>query len=293
MTKLTPAEQYELLVPEMGYMALLRNLRKLDEVGLKAATAKKIADKIGDPAEVAKSRQLPFRFYTAHMNTSTGRWKKALNAALTQSLENVPTFEGRTLILIDTSASMEAPMGDPHRPRKYPRRVINAATGLAEEVGSRVPRRVDAAALFGITLALANAGNVDVYGFATDQMAVNNIVGSGRGVLEVVDLFSRTVGKVGHGTEIQRAVDNTYAGQDRVIICTDMQTMGNVWGRTSGDVTRAVPQDKHVYGFDLTGYQHTAIDTASPTRHEMGGLGDHVFSNIPRIEAGAAEEWPF
>lgn len=289
MGKLTAREQYEILYPEMGYMALLRNLRKLDEVGLKESDAKKIKKRLADPGEVAKSKQLPFRFYSAWMNVPTNRWKDALGAALNESLKNVPQVDGRSLILIDTSGSMEATM-NPNRPRSS-RSVFNASTGQQEEMGSRSPRRVDAAALFGIALAMANPGQVDVYGFASETMAVNNIVNSGKTILQVVDMFGKTIGRVGHGTEIQRAVTKTYNGQDRVFIFTDMQTMQGPWANR--DVAKAVPMDKHVYGFDLTGYQNTAIDTSKPTRHEMGGLGDYIFSNVPRIEAGAAEKWPF
>jgi hypothetical protein len=284
---LTATEQYELLYPEMGYMALLKNLRKLDEAGLGDTDAKIIQKRLGDPGEVAKSRQLPFQFYTAWLNVNSGRWRTALNKALNASLGNVPTMDGRSLILIDTSGSMGATMSNPHPGRR--RTVFNSGTGRYQENIARQPRRVDAAALFGIAVAMANPGNVDVYGFATDQMAVNHIANSGKTLLQVVDMFGGTIGRVGHGTDIQRAVTNTYKGHDRVLIFTDMQTMA---GR-NGDVARDVPKDKHVYGFDLSGYQNTALDTSASTRHEMAGLGDYVFDNVPRIEAGAAEKWPF
>jgi hypothetical protein len=293
-TRLSDKEQWEILIHEMGYMALLRNLRNFDKAGIGKNIANRVAQKLADPDEIAKSKQLPFRFYTAWMNTPTGRWRDPLGAALQESIKNIPEFEGTSEILIDTSLSMQSTMSTPH-PRGTPDRIRNVRTGQEEDVAPQVPRMVDAAAVFGIALALRNPGKVELWGFADGQMAVTNMLGSGKSLLELTELFGREIGRVGHGTQIERAVRDTYHGQDRVFIFTDMQTVAHesVWPyRDQGDVTRAVPEDKHVYGFNLAGYQHSAMDTG-PYRHEMGGLTDHTFGAVPLIEAGASEVWPW
>lgn len=291
-TRLTDKEQWELLIQDMGYMALLKNLRNFDKAGVGTAVADQVAQKLSDPDEVAKCKQLPFRFYTAWMNTSTGRWRAPLDAALNASIPNIPTLEGTSLILIDTSGSMGHQMSKrPQNP--YRRKVRNIATGEEEDVEPKVPRRVDAAALFGLALAMKNPGKVDVWGFADGQFAVTNI--GSKGLLETTELFGKQVGKVGHGTQIERAVRDTYTGQDRAFIFTDMQTVQHerTWPyQDAGDVTRAVPADKHVYGFDLSGYDTSGMDV-TPTRHEMGGLTDHTFGAVPLMEAGVAEIWPW
>lgn len=93
---------------KVGYMALLRNLRNIVKSG---ADVTPVLDKIKNPEEVKKSRQLPFRFYSAFKKldyegeiTNEIRW--ALNDALTSSIENLPTLPGRTLIAVDVSGSM-------------------------------------------------------------------------------------------------------------------------------------------------------------------------------------------
>jgi hypothetical protein len=296
-TRLTDAEQWEILIEEMGYMAQLRNLRNLDKAKINSALRNKVAQRLSNPVEVARSKQLPFRFYTAWMNVSDQRWLPPLEKALELSVPNIPALDGQSLILIDTSGSMQAEISDPHNRGTYRRaRVMNANTGEAEDDTSKSPRRVDAAALFAIALALRNPGKVDVYGFADGQMAVNNIVNSGRSILQTTDLFAQQIGKVGHGTQIERAVRDTYKGQDRVFIFTDMQTVGNehihAYGGSDGDIARSVPKNKHVYGFDLSGYENTAMDVGD-YRHEMGGLTDHTFGSVPQIESGAAGKWPW
>jgi hypothetical protein len=295
-TRLTDREQWAILIEEMGYMALLRNLRNFDNAQLDPVLAQNIKLRLSNPDEVKKSKQLPFRFYSAWLNVTDKRWADTLDAALQLSIPNIPQLDGRTLILIDTSGSMQCPMSDP-RDRGYKKhKVMNIETGEEEDVTSKTPDRVDAGALFGIALAMRNPGNVDVFGFATGQMEVTNLTNSSKSLLQATELFSRQVGKVGHGTDIEGAVRNCYKGQDRVVILTDMQTIEKehipAYGGRSGDVTRAVPADKHVYGFDLSGYQNTAMDT-NRYRHEMGGLTDHTFGAIPLIESGAAGQWPW
>src|ERR1700722_19355660 len=181
VTRLTDAEQWEILIEEMGYMAQLRNLRNFDSAGINSALRNKVSQRLSNPAEVAKSKQLPFRFYSAWMNVKDQRWLPALEKALQNSVPNIPQLDGRSLILIDTSGSMQAEMSNPDARAGWRRpRVRNVQTGEEEDVTSKVPTRGVAAGLFGMALAMRTGGAVDVYGFADGQMAVNNIANSGK-----------------------------------------------------------------------------------------------------------------
>jgi TROVE domain len=262
---LSKLEQWRLVLPQLGYMALLRNLRNLDEAGLDDETAATLAARLVDPAEVAKSRQLPFRFYSAYQAAPSLRWGHALDRALQASLANVPTLSGRSLILIDTSGSMQFPMSGKSR--------LN---------------RVHAAALFGLALALRNPDSVDVYGFAYGEFKVEGL-GHAKSLIKAVELFAGQVGRVGHGTDIGGAVQRQYRNQDRVFIFTDMQSVGNPYG----DVAAPVPARVPVYGFNLAGYEHSAMPVGHGNRHELGGLTDHTFRLIPLLEAGHRGAWPW
>src|SRR5262249_29902723 len=75
--------QWTALIPSMGYMALLRNLRNFDEAGVSDEVAATVADRLADPAQVATSRQFPFRFLSAHRATTNSvRWAHPLERAL-------------------------------------------------------------------------------------------------------------------------------------------------------------------------------------------------------------------
>src|SRR5439155_17974713 len=60
------ATTWSALTPSMGYMALLRNLRNFDQAGVSDQVAAMVAARLADPEQVARSRQLPFRFWSAY-----------------------------------------------------------------------------------------------------------------------------------------------------------------------------------------------------------------------------------
>jgi hypothetical protein len=264
-SKLSKKELWSSLIPTLGYMALIRNLRNIDEAGVPDESIQFALEKIADPVQVAKSRQFPFRFYSAHRAAPSQRWGHALDKALTLSMSNLPEFKGRTLILVDTSGSMQG-------------------TNYSEN--SQV-RHVDNAALFGIALALRNPG-ADLRGFASGEF--DHKVTKGGSVLREMEKFTRRIGEVGHGTDIQGAVRRSLAKAkyDRIVILTDMQTFGGY-----GSVGNAAPSNIPIYGFNLAGYKTTAIDSGSKNRHEMGGVTDSTFKMIPLLEAGRNADWPW
>jgi TROVE domain. len=125
------AATWESIIPSMGVMALIRNLRNFDEADVSDEVAAGVAARISDPEQVARSRQLPYRWYSAYREVPSDRWAVALGTALECSTYTIPDLPGRTLVLVDTSASM---------------------SHMAFSARSTV-RPVDAAALFAVALA--------------------------------------------------------------------------------------------------------------------------------------------
>ena len=74
----------------LGYLALLRNLRNLDEAGVPDDVAARVAARLADPEQVRRSRVFPFRFLAAYQAAPSLRWAHALEQALSASLANVP-----------------------------------------------------------------------------------------------------------------------------------------------------------------------------------------------------------
>lgn len=289
--RLSPAEQWRFALREIPVFQLLKNLRNLDKAGLTDDDVHPAMLRLQNPEVIARSRILPFRFLTAYLNVPSIRWGPALEKALELALPNVPVLPGRTLILIDTSDSMNGVLSV--RPERHVKK---------GEPPVRRPTRMYAAALFAFALAIKNAGRVDVFGFANGQFRCDGI-GEGASLLRSLELFCAQRGKVGHGTQIALAMRSCWNGEDRVVIFTDEQeTFGGTsqlfYGsyasyRGHGDVNGAVPASVPVYCWNLAGYEFGAMPVAGNNRHVLAGLTDSSFSLMQQIEAGLQAKWPW
>ncbi|GLW75413.1 RNA-binding protein [Kitasatospora phosalacinea] len=251
------AAAWEAVIPSMGTMALVRNLRNFDRAGIGDEAASLVAARITDPEQVARSRQLPFRFLAAHRAAPGPRWAAALETALGHSLANVPHLPGRTLVLVDRSGSMFG--------------VPESRTELT---------RADAAAVFGSALAL-RADRADLVEFGTDSRPVEPA--PDESLLTTVERF-HDLG----GTDTAGAVARHFDGHHRVVVITDEQP--GLFGRF--DPFASVPPDVPVYTWNLCGYR-TGHAPPAPNRHVFGGLSDAAFRLVPLLEAGGAEQWPW
>jgi hypothetical protein len=250
------------MIPSMGYLALLRNLRNFDQAGVSDEVAAVVAAKLSDPDEVDRSRVLPMRFLSAYNAAPSLRWAYPLEKALQFALGNVPRLGGRTLILIDTSGSMDSPFSRDGSLRCW-----------------------DAATMFGLAVA-ARAADATVVSFSNDTKLFD--LRPGESVLKAVQRFKEGGWFFGGGTETEHAVRKHHAGHDRVLILTDEQAH---W-HGSADVAAAVPAKVPVYTWNLAGYRlgHTP---SVAKRHTFGGLTDAAFAMIGLIESGESSTWPF
>lgn len=264
--KVDKAKLWEAMIPNMGVMALIRNLRNFDEAGVSDKAAQHVIARLTDPAQIAKSRQLPFRFYTAYTQAPSDRWKHALGIALDLACANVPALPGRTLVLIDTSASM-------------------TNCNISEK--SKVTA-AQAAAVLGIVL--AKRCGAEVHGWATGTYRHDLV--KGQNAMQGVDAFLKRTGEAGHGTDIRQAL-RLYSGHDRVFLLSDMQGMGYSFHGTSAnpDMGGLIPAHVPLYTFVLNGYGRTPIVTGTPNRHALAGFGDSTFKIVPLLEAGEDPNW--
>jgi hypothetical protein len=256
------AAAWTAVIPSMGYAALLRNLRNFDLAGVGDDVAAGVAAKLADPAEVAASRQLPMRFLSAYRAAPSLRWSWPLEQALGHSLASIPRLAGRTLVLVDTSCSMNA--------------------GFSRD-GTLM--RWDAAALFGIALA-ARCERSDVVAFSNQTMAFPPI--AGESVLAALKRFRDGGFHMNRGTATAAALKHAFAGHDRVVILTDEQAAHN-----ADKVTDAIPARVPMYTWNLAGYRVGHAPSGSANRHAFGGLTDQGFAMIPLLERAQSQSWPF
>lgn len=255
------AAAWESVIPSMGYMARLRNLANFDKAGISTAVKQQVAAYLADPAEVARSRQLPMRFLSAYKKVEHNfQWVAALEQALTASLQNVPSLPGRTLILVDLSGSMWSALSDKSDLQCW-----------------------EAAAVFGAALAQrANAADLIRFGSSSEAVKLK----PGQSVLHAVrNEFGRSLGGTATGAAVQRHYKPGV--HDRIVIITDEQHNG--WSDPISTVDKATP----VYTWNLGGYRVAQSVGGADNRHTFGGLTDAAFRMIPLIEAGRDGTWPW
>lgn len=250
------AKAWEAIIPTMGYMATLRNLRNFLDAGVDRKVLNSVAARLADPEEVAKSRQLPLRFLSASKAvTHSALFAQPLEDALEASLANVPSLKGRTLILVDRSASMFWSYSE------------NGTVTYADQ-----------AALFGSALALRGE-KVDLVEFGSTSAVVP--FRKGTSVLSMVRNKFHNLG----GTATALAVRTHFNGHDRVVIITDEQASGAA-------PTAVVPDSVPVYTFNLVGYSRGHGESKA-NRYYFGGLTDASFGLIDLLERGRNGDFPF
>ncbi len=249
---------WEAVIPSMGYMALLRNLRNFDDAEISEKTREAIKAKLTDPAEVARNRQLPLRFFSAWRSLATLHWGEALERALELSLANVPSLTGRSLVMVDVSGSM--------------------ASGMS---GRSTAQRWELAALFGAALAV-RASHADVVAFESRAHPIK--IKKGGSILRAVDDFKK---HVGGGTETWPAIRAHFDKHDRIIILTDEQAFWNAQHEATQGAAYAVP----IYTFNLAGYEVGNLPSGGHQRYTFGGLSDQGFAAIEILERGRDLDW--
>lgn len=113
-------EAWERLLREqkLGALALLRNLRNMREGGVDEAL---VSEALG---AMNASRVLPFRFLAAARHAP--HFEEALEQAMLKSVASQVKLPGRTLVLVDVSGSMTAPLS-----KRSEMQRTDAAYGLA------------------------------------------------------------------------------------------------------------------------------------------------------------------
>lgn len=180
------AETFTRLLAErkLGYLALLRNLRNMDQAGVDEGL---VRDAI--IARRGADRVLPFRYVAAAR--AAPRFEAYLDQALSETILEGPVLTGRTIVLVDVSGSMDCR--------------LSAKSDLT---------RMDAAA----TLASIIPGDVRVFTFSQDVKEVPARRGMA-GVDAVIK--SQPHGSTYLGKAVKKM--NTIQ-HDRLIVITDEQS---------------------------------------------------------------------
>jgi hypothetical protein len=251
------AEAWSAIIPSMGYMALLRNLRNFEQAGIGREARQRVIDHLTNEEAVAKSRQFLYRFLSAFENVESLDFKAALETAMDLSTKSIPALKGRSLILIDSSGSMQ--MG------------VSAKSKMTY---------AKTAAVMGAALAKSNDVEIRLFASGLDEPISHT---KATPVMTIIERAISRNGRVGHGTDIALAIRKGFNGHDRIIVVSDVQTATDV--KRPNDTTP-------IYTFNIGGYRAAMLPSGNGV-YEFGGLSDSVFKMFSLIESGQNADWPF
>ncbi len=255
------AEAWEAVIPSMGVMALVRNLRNFDQAGISEPSIDAVIAKITDADEVAKARLFPYQVWAAYKHAPSDAWKRAL---------------GRTL---------ELHRGQHPCPRWHPRRHRH----LGLDAGGGV-RSIHAAAgrdRRGHGRWRRHTVPRPSMSWSTARRTRGCGAGAAHRCSREVEQIVRSVGSVGHATFGHTAIKQWYDPDRhrRVVLFTDDQQ------HDAGQVRlEHVPL---IYTFDLGGYRPSALPAGERGRYTLGGFTDATFKAMEVLEGGRNAQWPF
>lgn len=280
---------------KLGYMALLRNLRNIQEASVSYIHFEKVCTRLADGIEVARAKQFPFRYLAAYRElidqasipTRQGFVKKltaliqgsnkgytsdlldALEKAIQASAVNIKGFDHETYVLVacDVSGSMQKPISTKSKILLY-----DVGLVLAMLLHSRCK-------------------NVEVGMFGDSWKTItvprNNILGN-------VQEFYRREGEVGYATNGYLVIEDILTRRvrmDKVMLFTD----GQLWNSSgSGSqiqtlwlrYKREISPDAKLYLFDLQGYGRAPLQILSNDVYLIAGWSDKVFEVLAALENG-------
>lgn len=258
------AEAWEAIIPNMGVMALCRNLRNFDQAGISESSIDAVIDKITSEDDVRGAKILPFRAYQAYTEAPSDNWKRALGKTLDHASGNIARMDG-SLLLVDASGSMGS-----HLSAKSKMTVFEAALLQALSVAR-------------------NSENCDIVLFATNNGKLNLDL---RGA-SILGTMQKVIGQwpsmgLGGGTNGHTALAKFWDPKKhtRAVFFTDDQMHDSIdpsepriqyWSyrnQIGADVSH-VPE---IITFRVGGYG--AQTTWGKGRIHVAGLSDQIFNAV-------------
>ncbi len=271
------AEKWEELIASnrLGYMALLRNLRNILQAGVSANCIEKVAQRLADPVQVRKSKQLPFRFLSAYRELEATSLQyvpslmSALEEAVLTSAENIKGFDLTTKVVLaaDVSGSMYKTISKKSKIRCFD-------IGLV------------------LSMLLRNRSKNVVTGIFGDSWKQVNL--PKENILANALLLNSMEGSVGYATNAYKVISALIAQKkavDKVMFFTDLQMWDSSGGTNSLQNTwkqykREIAPNAKLYLFDLAGYGNTPLSIKRDDVFLIAGWSAKVFDVLAAIENG-------
>lgn len=259
---------------KVGYMATLRNLRNIIQAKVSPAHIEKVNSYIADAMQVAKAKQMPFRYLAAYKEVMevasvyTPEVLSSLEKAVQASVVNLEGFGADTDVLVATDVSGSMFMGVSQKSK-----VMLFDIGILLSMLLKSRCRSVISGMFGDTWKVLNLPRENV-------------------LANTIEMMKRE-GEVGYSTNGYRVIDyllDNNIRMDKILMFTDMQmwdTCNDKHINESWQKYRQMYPDARLYLFDLAGYGTNPVDMTDDNAFLIGGWSDKVFKILEAIENGA------
>ncbi|RMD70160.1 MAG: TROVE domain-containing protein [Cyanobacteria bacterium J149] len=235
---------------KLGYFALLKNIRNIYEQAPEALDD--ALSMLTDEKLIKKSLVLPFRFLTAikEVEKLNGTGVQdiliALNKAVDISITNVPKFDGDTLVVLDTSGSME---------------------GRPAEIGS----------LFAAILVKNNHADFMTFSDHAEYQTLNP--------LDSTMTLAKSIKFEFGSTNFHSIFETANRAYQRIIILSDMQGWVGYHNPTQSfnEYKERVGANPIIYSFDLQGYG--SLQFPEKNVYALAGFSEKVFDVMKLLES--------
>lgn len=276
-------------IPQMGYMALIRNIRNMVEANVDLTP---VLAKLSDRDAALGSKQLPFRFlstariFDSEMNTyaragaavekiEAGKWndkiRDALDTALGHVLSDIPKIKGHTAIFVDNSGSMST--------------AISSKSAIT---------MADAANMLAAATSVA-CEESSAYAFTDKPYKVN--VRKSDSVLTNMARMAKAGGDGGSTNAHLCPPELSKNGikVDRIILISDMQCyddggLGSMYG-ISSSFAKAVENYRkwcgktvRVYSVNMAGTEESQTKPSDKDSYLLSGFSEKLLKHISSIE---------
>jgi hypothetical protein len=232
---------------KLGYLALLRNIRNIMQAD--SSLKDELARQLVNRDAIKKSLVFPFQIKTAYEIVETladnRKILRALDDAIDISLDNVPKFEGDSVVVLDVSGSMSS----------------------VQKI----------AAIFATVM--VKAWDCDLVYFDTSARYADNL-----NTKDSTMTLASKLQFSGGGTCMPSAIRALRKKYERVVILSDMQTWvdGESPVAPFAEYKRKFDASPRVYSFDLQNYGTMAFPQENV--YALAGFSDKVFSLMSKLE---------
>lgn len=239
-----------ILERKIGYFALLRNLRNI--IDQAPEIAEQAAKLLIDEKLIRRSLVLPFRFATAEhelLKLSPNHAQRTLLAAINEAIDisckNVPVFDGETLVVLDTSGSMQ---------------------GRPSEIGS----------LFSAILIKSNLADMMTFDDNARYVSFNP--------MDSVFTIAKKLRFRPAGTNFHAIFKTANKAYDRIIIMSDMQGwIGYHTPTAEFNLYKGkYNANPHVYSFNL--HDYGSLMFPEPQVYALAGFSEKIFDIMKLLE---------